>query len=1030
MTSIGRVAPSAVSATLESTIALANFNFDFTLFKVEPPKEFSGVGSQLSTQRRQVAESGSAHVVARKLGALFKDLIPSTPELIKAYGTRASEISKSRTLNPSGNASHGLFASSVGADATTIWAAATSGKHAISCHLLACLLARIWDAAEATSIWVEITERRRQDILTSFDSEGMGELELMVAVREKFSRADLAGWDASARAWLRVADAAKSVQQTQLRLIIDNISLPVNSKVETYQSVINAWKSSQEQMERLLNGYPQEARDGGVLLGLAAWHLYPDIILLSLGSKEIHQKDPLFERRGVLTLGLTGEGIPNREGVFWSLPLRHLRFYGLPVTRSRSINSSEQTRLTADQLLIALTAAYMRPWDDGSAPTETIVEFFTVTAGRLYDALSDVYSELPKNPEGLKKKPWLVLLYLSAKRYMEAVGQDKKFMQKLWNLGRMHCTMFGSAQPFRNIFTASTFLHAALRLEDKVALLREVAQSSKGGRSEFLIRYRYDYPISKLSRYEYTTAISEPSNKRTLNGNPKTKHIRWIWPGPVAKTTTTASAGVNEESMATSYYDGALYNTLHDDFKPFSHDLTLVEEAEEGTPMQQSPRPILEEQPTMDEFTARREQLQDIGEEVRPSTYFVASENDTRLNICSYDDFGGLEPHIQAEYVQVFGDNGNCQLFRRLVADGRKEDYKLERKLTTKMKMDLFNPEKVSFRECANILVDSIQLSDRDHDLLNLWGISTLYNLYGGLDHSTIDVRTVGIRLNISRWLTFTVDTPGLAIMLSPGSPFPDPFEMNYAASFSCIAMLETGNFDLDPLQLANVTALSSADSLYVASSLLRDPAESYHLSRVERITGNIGRPGVAFLVPPIEPMIKSYGINEWQLLDHEVFDGKFEDNFFTTSLQLSFTEATFPIDVGFSGGQDTEAYFLETLLSVLDSGQWVADIDVLKSLLSLNISRVLPCASVEMGKTSLVLTSIDCFAEIIYTPDKPGIIRASKNWQARLATTAICIAKGYSVILISDSVCWACIEIQVQKARGERPDQQVMIIS
>lgn len=153
-------------------------------------------------------------MVARKLGALFKDINPSTPELVKVYGTRASEISNSTTLNPHGNNSHGVYAGSVGTDATTIWAAATSGKPAVACHLLARLLARIWDGAEATSIWVEITERRKQGILASFEGEGMGGLELMVAGKEKFSRSDLGDWDASARAWPLVSDSVKAVQQT------------------------------------------------------------------------------------------------------------------------------------------------------------------------------------------------------------------------------------------------------------------------------------------------------------------------------------------------------------------------------------------------------------------------------------------------------------------------------------------------------------------------------------------------------------------------------------------------------------------------------------------------------------------------------------------------------------------------------------------------------------------------------------------------------------------------------------------------
>lgn len=49
-----------------------------------------------------------------------------------------------------------MFADHVGADGTSLWAAATSGKSTITVHLLGCMIARIWKAAEAVSIWTEL----------------------------------------------------------------------------------------------------------------------------------------------------------------------------------------------------------------------------------------------------------------------------------------------------------------------------------------------------------------------------------------------------------------------------------------------------------------------------------------------------------------------------------------------------------------------------------------------------------------------------------------------------------------------------------------------------------------------------------------------------------------------------------------------------------------------------------------------------------------------------------------------------------
>ena len=95
MSSIGRIAPSIVSGTVENTLALANLNFDFTLVKVEVPQEYLGLRNVLSKRRVENAEEGPMHRTARKLGALFEQIVPPIKTLIKAYGVRVSEISRS-----------------------------------------------------------------------------------------------------------------------------------------------------------------------------------------------------------------------------------------------------------------------------------------------------------------------------------------------------------------------------------------------------------------------------------------------------------------------------------------------------------------------------------------------------------------------------------------------------------------------------------------------------------------------------------------------------------------------------------------------------------------------------------------------------------------------------------------------------------------------------------------------------------------------------------------------------------------------
>lgn len=72
--------------------------------------------------------------------------------LLRAFGRRVSEISSMPGINPKSSDRNNMFAGQIGLDATSIWAAATSGAGAIAVHLLACMLSRMFTSSEATSI--------------------------------------------------------------------------------------------------------------------------------------------------------------------------------------------------------------------------------------------------------------------------------------------------------------------------------------------------------------------------------------------------------------------------------------------------------------------------------------------------------------------------------------------------------------------------------------------------------------------------------------------------------------------------------------------------------------------------------------------------------------------------------------------------------------------------------------------------------------------------------------------------------------
>lgn len=229
---IGKFTASTAAFSNENSLALANLNLDFSIVKLEAPREFDRLALTISQRRKSEAEGGALHRTARRLGALFERSLPTTQSLFRAYGNRVTEISAEPVVNPRPSENN-IFASHMGLDAASIWAAATSGAGAIAVHMLACMLARIFTVSEATSVWVEIVEKQKEHIFEERDRDLFSERHdsLIMAAKQEISRTDLANWDASARAWLQGADQAKARQHKQMMLILNNARIMVNGEL-------------------------------------------------------------------------------------------------------------------------------------------------------------------------------------------------------------------------------------------------------------------------------------------------------------------------------------------------------------------------------------------------------------------------------------------------------------------------------------------------------------------------------------------------------------------------------------------------------------------------------------------------------------------------------------------------------------------------------------------------------------------------------------------------------------------------------
>ncbi|KAL8904084.1 MAG: hypothetical protein Q9207_003511 [Kuettlingeria erythrocarpa] len=524
MASIGKFIPGIASGSLDIQPALANLNFDFSLWKVAAPKEFEGVGSALSTSRREEAEDGKLHTIARRLGALFESKTPAIPCLTKVYGTRASGIAQALSLDDRARRSYGVFASQAGPDVTSLWAAATSGGGAISIHLLACLLARIWDAPQAISIWAEIIKKRKEEVNAEFEESNIGHIATLQAARQDIPRAQIAEWDDGARAWLRSANQVKKKQQTQLMLIIDNVEIPVNRERDTYVSVMDAWTKSLMQMEALVKGVSQKAMSGEVLLALSSWHLFPDLMVVAPSVTHVRQNDPVFHLGGMLTLGLPTPS-SDKHGIHWSLPLAHLRHYGAPVVSARSISSESGSRLNVQELLQATFGSLLQSWGEAGKDTARAAMWMSSLFHMVTEAMK-LDERLSILTRGAAEHSWFALLSAAADRYTTSTDLERRQNNKLISLGRKQAATFlgTPSEPLFGMLEHGRFVGLIEDEEDKIAHLRTIgkllAKNVPLNSSQILIRYKHQLSDSRWV-YEYTTAMPWP----TAN---KKKEIRWI----------------------------------------------------------------------------------------------------------------------------------------------------------------------------------------------------------------------------------------------------------------------------------------------------------------------------------------------------------------------------------------------------------------------------------------------------------------------------------------------------------------------
>lgn len=309
-----------------------------------------------------------------------------------------------------------------------------------------------------------------------------------------------------------------------------------------------------------------------------------------------------------------------------------------------------------------------------------------------------------------------------------------------------------------------------------------------------------------------------------------------------------------------------------------------------------------------------------------------------------------------------------------------------------------------------------------------VWGLNAMVlatQVYKTMDGATISLKTVKTSLAKASWLSRRWEPPAEVqpadIVLSPGyvpSPLP---RIN---TFACIAHFETGISQFDPEDFHQTLAIASENSLYVTGKLLSDPFDTIAENDVRFIVGNVGRTGLCLLVAPVNPEIRSLG-DEYNLANHAPYEeGKRGDSFHGTSLHLKFTDWILPLEVEGARTIDQDVHMIESVISVLDSGKWVADLDILCIDFTNLVRLVMPtkCSGHTKGNGDYDYTALDTWEELLDRPKGVGVFRARGNWAARLAAVSILSqqGQGHSIgVFGPNDICLECMETARAHARS-----------
>lgn len=828
-------------------------------------------------------------------------------------------------------------------------------------------------------------------------------------------------------------------------LIVDNIGLPIPFRPQLFESVMTVWKKAMVTIDRLVSGVGQHVQDPEVLVGLSAWHIYPDMAYLGRETTVVEQNDGLVQKGGLITVGMQNADSNRHRGISWTMPLAQLQYYGKPETLIRSVGE-ESLRVSFGSLVHVAMGSVISTWKNHADDTESVCKFFVA-----------IWKSLQRSHrEGNAAFGWHELFSRHAELYLQAKAEERKYIERLMSLGRRRFAPFMAPElhlaPGYGLCSLDNSLNF-LETGDQIKAIREMATQYDLGidlRGGFIV---YQNGGVHGSCAEIATVFPY------LLPNGNTIQRRWSCPITLSwgKDRDTRGKDVVRLKYMLNPEDSTVDGDyLFDSKGTVEHTIDLRMRTGElcalltpDTFINVNGMPVTTWIREREVYWRTDKRRLDFSYLESVAIRYGATEDVLRQQMLTWKLSAMPHNYEAMEYVQAFSTDSIIVYQPKAVCSAKEvmvpldclsntiNSGTLDIHLRTFFNLPSLREERVtsSRRRIKGKNQDFRQIPSQVHCLFALYKASLVYSK---LPTADIDLSVASKPLHDAAWARIE----GKAAVSIPRTE-----------AFSCVAMLDTGYVNLDPSHFADVMAISSGNTLYVSELLLNDPCQPLIEMGIRCLIGNIGKPGVALLMSPREPLLLEPSLDTWSMINHAVFDGKIENNFKGTSLQLSLTGYEQVVNIPASQSRRyKEVSYVEAVVSAHDGGKWVGDLDILglyrhrSGFLSsfgsevvnamkqeTQIEGALPhsCSHTSSEKSDRTLfgkvIAIDNWPELLDLPLNSAVIRAHGNWIARLAIAAALRGKGDSALFASAEVCWGCVE-RVSQTLNMKRDRTIIL--